>query len=282
MPKYAINTYTGCDCGCIYCYAVLFRGKVHRDLEGKPMLSRKVEPRKYLPAQLRREIKPTTPRRSVYLCPLTEPFSRHEKRFRITTKVMEILIEEGFPLILLTKSNIASNWAEMLKEANAVVSFSIPIYSDELSSLVEPYAPPPSERFEEMEKLSERGVNCILRIQPIIPFVSDREDNLERLIEEAKERGAKYVAAGTLKLVKETLPLFEHFLGKEICEQVSKIYLGLGEKRWRYYYAPKSIRREIAERVARIAKKHGFSIGLCREGFPDLCTASCDGQHLLH
>jgi len=50
-------------------------------------------------------------------------------------------------------------------------------------------------RFKAMKALSDRGIYCNLLIMPVLPGITDSEDNLTEVLIQAKAAGAKSATA---------------------------------------------------------------------------------------
>ena len=73
---------------------------------------------------------------------------------------------------------------------------------DTLSSLIEPHAQPSSKRFEALHKLSAAGLSCGIMLTPVLPFLTDNEDNILEIVRRGKECGVKFIYpmfGGTLR-----------------------------------------------------------------------------------
>jgi DNA repair photolyase len=69
---------------------------------------------------------------------------------------------------------------------------------DALAKLIEPNAPPPSERLKAAHMLTEKGIPTSVRIDPIIPFLNDHPENL---IKALSSLGVKHVTGSTYKKI---------------------------------------------------------------------------------
>ncbi len=56
------------------------------------------------------------------------------------------------------------------------------------------------ERLETMQKLKEEGFLVGVNLMPVLPFLSDSEENLDKMIKEMKYYGADFVMVGELTL----------------------------------------------------------------------------------
>lgn len=89
---------------------------------------------------------------------------------------------------------------------------------------------------------------------PVLPGLTDSEEDLDALARAARDVGAQYFAANVLFLMPSSWKTFFGFI-KEKFPRLERRYLdwyrGYGE-------APESYRKEIAARVERLRKKYGL------------------------
>ena len=265
LPKHNINPYLGrCAHGCVYCYAVKF-----------PSFSGPTTPRLNLIEDIVKMVKSTKKKLPVMLSDCTDPYQPMEEECKITRRCIEVLAENGFPLLIVTKSDLVTRDIDIFRLTPTVVSMTITTPRKNIAELIEPDAPPPSRRFSALERVSEENVPAAVRIDPIIPtLTSDRED-FEKIISKAAEAGARQVTASTLKPV------------RGFFQSLEKAHLGLSKTLRRAYadgewisgykYLERKRRLGILEEVRSITLSCGLEFATCREGFPELNTTICDG-----
>ncbi|MEA3443179.1 MAG: radical SAM protein, partial [Bacteroidota bacterium] len=66
---------------------------------------------------------------------------------------------------------------------------------DNLSRITEPGAPESSKRFTAIKELSAKGIYTGIMLMPVLPFITDQEENISEIVRKAKEAGAKYIVA---------------------------------------------------------------------------------------
>lgn len=120
--------------------------------------------------------------------------------------------------------------------------------------MLEPRAPRPDLRLEAVRKLRDAGIAAGVLAMPILPGLTDREEDLDALARAVKEAGAQWFAANVLFLMPASLKEFLPFL-KEKFPKLAKRY---GAWYGRYGNAPEDYRKEIAEQVQRLRSKYGL------------------------
>jgi DNA repair photolyase len=158
-----------------------------------------------------------------------------------------------------------------------MVALTVTTDEDDLSRVLEPNAPPSSERLKAVERLVEAGIPTSVRIDPIIPYLNE---NPRSLMERIASLGVKHVTCSTYKVKMDNWQRINLALPK-IAEKLKPLYFEKGERIGGYLYLPKDLRLSLMENLAVIAKKYGLRFGVCREGFSHLNTAQCDGSWLL-
>ena len=144
----------------------------------------------------------------------TDPYQPLERERRLTRQVLEVLLRFRHPLTIVTKGSLILRDLDLLRELaeqNLVaVMISLTTLDDELKRILEPRAAAPSARLRAIRTLSGNGIPVGVLCSPMIPMVNDME--LERLLQAARDAGARSAAYMLLRLPREVGPLFEEWL----------------------------------------------------------------------
>jgi DNA repair photolyase len=264
-PKLTLNPYTGCDHGCVYCYAQTY---IPRFSECRP--------KKDLIKRLEREAQKLKGE-TVSLSNSSDPYPRMETKEGLTRETIKILARSNCRIQIITKSTLVARDADILKDACATVSLTITTDNDDLAKLIEPNAPKPSERLKTVKILVRNDLNVLVRVDPIIPFVNDEQDEL---ISKIAESGAKQVTASTYKARTRDWRRFAAAL-PSAAEKLKPLYWGQGERANGCMMLSRDLRLKLLSDVRRSALKHGLEFAVCREGLSELNTAVCDGSWML-
>jgi DNA repair photolyase len=119
-----------------------------------------------------------------------------EAEINLTGRALAVLAEFGFPVHVITKSDLVLKDRETLQRISRVyasVSFTITTADDELAAKVEPQAPRPSARFAAMRALAQRGIQTGVTMMPILPFIEDNEDNIAAIVAQTAAHGGSYI-----------------------------------------------------------------------------------------
>ena len=268
-PKYNVNPYLGrCQHGCLYCYAVKF-----------PSFQGPLKPRFNLAENISRMAAKTRPKLPVMLSDTTDPYQPAEARYKITRRCLEALIRQGFPILIVTKSDLVTRDLDLLSQGRVVVSITVTSLDERFSRLMEPGAPPPFRRLKALRRLAAEGLTVTARIDPIIPGLNDDPEDLEHLVRKLKDCGVRHVTASTLKPVRGFFRRLER-VNPKLAERLKEAYREavniVG-----YNYLPEEERLKTVETVRRLVLAEGMSFASCRENFSRLNTAICDGTGYL-
>lgn len=189
--RYSMNLYRGCSHGCVYCDA---RSVCYRlDAPGE------VRAKANALAILREELKNKRATGIVGLGGMSDGYNPEEETVLLTRGALTLLAQYGFGIGITTKSPLVARDTDLLlaiqKNAPAHVTFSITTADDVLSLKIEPGVAPSSERFRAMKALSGAGILTGMWINPVLPFLTDSEENFLALLHAAHDAGARYVSS---------------------------------------------------------------------------------------
>ncbi len=162
---YALNPYVGCQHDCVYCYAKFMkRFTGHKEKWGK-FVDVKVNASELLAYEVKRK---RTGR--VWISGVCDPYQPLEKRYMLTKRCLDILVDNGWPFTVQTKSSLVMRDIEILKRANdSEVGFTITSADERIRKIFEPGASPLSERIEGLATLHSKGIRTFAMIAPILP-----------------------------------------------------------------------------------------------------------------
>ncbi len=254
MPfRYTINAYRGCSHACTYCFArptheYLGLG-VGEDFERKIVV--KINAVERLRAEL-------AGRRwaghHIAMGTNTDPYQRCEGKYHLTRGVVEVLSQAANPFSILTKSTLILRDLPLLAAAaqrtDVRANLSIGTLDQEVWRLTEPGTPHPRRRVEAVRRLNEAGVPCGVLIAPILPGLSDREDQLEEVVQACVDAGAISISSVALHL---RPGVREHFMSQLATTHPQ--LLDEYQRRYRRPYLPAAEAQALSERVRRLAER---------------------------
>jgi DNA repair photolyase len=204
MPfGFTINAYRGCSHACTYCFARPTHAYLGlgtgEDFERKIVV--KVNAVERLRAELR---SPRWKGDPIAMGTNTDPYQKAEGKYHLTQGIVTVLAEAGNSFSILTKSTLVLRDLELLADAatRTYVRLAISIGSldREVWQLTEPGTPPPDKRLDAVRRLSEAGVRCGVLIAPVLPGMSDSDDQLRAVAQACLEAGAVSVTPVALHL----------------------------------------------------------------------------------
>jgi DNA repair photolyase len=162
---YALNPYVGCEHNCVYCYAKFMkRFTGHREKWGE-FVDVKINAPKLLAHEVKRK---KTGR--VWISGVCDPYQPLEKKYMITKQCLDILVENGWPVTVQTKSDLVMRYIEILKRAHdSEVGFTITTADERIREIFEPGASPLHKRIEALATLHSQGIRTFAMVAPILP-----------------------------------------------------------------------------------------------------------------
>jgi len=167
-----LDTYQGCGHSCLYCSARLQRRTAYQRTFHVP---------RSIPS-LKRQVSGKTGTTAWKLVQegmtfqwgyAADPFPPIESEYGTSLDALRIFSHLGVSFSLCTKSVIPGEkpYLEEFKKLGNRVLFrmSFSTLDDAAAAVIEPNAPPPSERLALLERLTDLGVNTLARLSPTIP-----------------------------------------------------------------------------------------------------------------
>jgi len=172
---YNCNIYRGCTHNCKYCYARLMSER----FEPNPFNWRDVKIVENAVELARRDIRALTPGRIMF-CSMTDPYQPIEAETRLARKVLEVLLDSPFHILILTKSPLVTRDYGLIRgHGNVEVGFTITSLDD--IPFWEPYAPGNTNRIKALKKAHRLGIETFVSIEPWIPEITDPRLIIEKL-----------------------------------------------------------------------------------------------------
>lgn len=166
---YALNAYIGCQHACAYCYAKFMRRFTgHREPWGAF-----VDVKVNAAALLAREVKKRKKGR-VWVSGVCDAYQPLERKYRLTRRCLEILVAEGWPVTVQTKSPLVLRDLDILKRSTGVeVGFTITTADEKVRRIFEPGAPPVAKRIEALGALHAAGISTFVMVAPLLPHAEN-------------------------------------------------------------------------------------------------------------
>jgi DNA repair photolyase len=258
MPfSWTINTTRGCLHRCTYCFAR--RTHEYLDLDSGQDFDTQIVVKTNVAEVLRKELaRPSWKHEHVALGTNSDPYMRAEGRYQLMPGIITALAESGTPFSILTKGPLLKRDLPLLIEAakrvDVSVAVSLALIDPDLQQRVEPGTPAPKARLDLVRAITGAGLECSVLAMPILPWLTDSEEQLDALFAALAEAGAADVTTGALHLRPGAREWFLAWLGREypaLVPRYRRLYGGGS-------YAPADYRKWLGERAARARRRHGF------------------------
>lgn len=262
-----INITEGCAHGCLYCYTQGYSHYPGRD---------RVVVFDNIPDLVRAELvrKRHKPQR-VYFSPSSDAFQPLEEVQDTTYKTMSILLEAGVEIAFLTKGAIQERFLELFSRfpAKVFAQIGITTLDERLQKTLEPGASLLSQRLEAIENLTRIGIGMRARLDPLVPDLTDTNENLENLLSELGKRQVRSIAASYI------------FLRPAFAQRLSEVLHQCAHKNssacaWSWHRLADGVgggqmvgtayRQERFHRLRALAARHRIDLHVCACKNPDL------------
>lgn len=221
---YNMNLYRGCSHRCIYCDSR--SNCYHID---KFDIVRGKENALYI---LEHELSKKREKGVIGIGSMSDTYNPLEKEYEQTRGALKLISKYVFGVSIDTKSDLILRDIDLLKEINlknnVIVKFTITTPDDELSKVIEPNVCISSKRLQAIKTLSDNGIFTGIMMNPVLPFITDKEEGLKELVKLAYENGAKFIHTYMGMTLRENQR--DYYFGK-----LDKNFIGLKEKYIKYY-----------------------------------------------
>jgi DNA repair photolyase len=163
---YCVNPYTGCEVGCVYCYAALFmrRYSGHSEPWGE-FVDVKVNAPDLLAKQIVK-----AKRGTIWFASVCDPYQPLEERYALTRRSLEVLVGRDFPVEIQTKSTRVRRDLDVIRRIPDVeVGFTLATEDETIAGIFEPRASPVGERVEVLREFKAAGVSTFAFAGPLLP-----------------------------------------------------------------------------------------------------------------
>jgi DNA repair photolyase len=187
-----INLTRGCPHQCIYCYARGYRNYPGDDrvlLYGNTIEKLGTE-------LLRRRRLPQT----VYFSSSTDAFGPYRLLQRMTYEAMRMLLEHGVAVAFLTKGYIWRRFYGLWRQYPGLVHGQIGLntLNPRIARWLEPLAASPRRRLRNIQRLLDAGIELTVRVDPLVPYVTDTPEQMTDLCRQLAGMGVKHLSAAYL------------------------------------------------------------------------------------
>ncbi len=282
--RYTLNPYQGCEHACIYCDSRSFRYFLHESFDqviyiktvlGKP-IGKALDERLSRARTLLPDV--------VALGGTIDSYQPAEAEYGNTRQVLQVLLKHKYPVFVSTKSDLIQKDLDLFEKINEVsmstIAFTITTFNEEVMRFLEPRAPSSENRIKCLEHIKKEhpkiqaGVNLI----PVVPYLTDDDENLEEVVRRTKEAGADFLLFGGGMSMRDNQAIY-------FMKKLEEKYPDLVEKYDELFggnYAPKkTYLKKIHDKILQFCKKYSIKYRIERFIPKDFRKLNYQiGQHL--
>ena len=252
LDDYSINPYEGCGFNCTYCY-------VHGSKYGEN-LAEKIVIKKDAAVILDKQLTNRAKKNEfgfIAVGSATDAYMQIEEEVGLTKELLQVILKHRFPVFISTKSDLIKRDLDLLKQIDAnailpedlkqnpgrgvIISFSFSTLDEKLTKQLEPGAPSPQKRLETLKLCSDNSFLCGVNAMPLLPFISDTDEEMEKIVAAAKQHNANYILIAGLTLFgndeRDSKQLVFRFLRNYypgLVEKYEKMYGSVYYPSWKY------------------------------------------------
>jgi DNA repair photolyase len=222
--RYSINPYRGCSHGCSYCYARPTHEYLgfNAGLEFETNIMVKEDAPELFRSFLSRE---SWDAQAIALSGVTDCYQPAERTYRLTRRCLEVAVETGQPMAIVTKNALVLRDLDILKEmahrSLIHVYLSITTLDAELARSMEPRTSTPAAKLRAIQALTEAGVPVGVLVAPVIPGLTDSE--IPSILAKSGAVGARAAGYILLRLPLAVAPIFTEWLERTHPERIERV-----------------------------------------------------------
>ncbi|MDE6469720.1 MAG: radical SAM protein [Eubacterium sp.] len=186
---YNMNLYRGCSHGCIYCDS---RSNCYH-IDNFDVVRGKENALSILENELVRKKQKGV----IGIGAMSDTYNPQELKYELTRGALRLIEKYGFGVSVDTKSDLVLRDMDLLKKINekndVIVKLTITTPNDDLSRIIEPRVCSSSQRFETVKALNENGIFAGVMMNPTLPFITDKPEDIRQMVYLAHKNGAKFI-----------------------------------------------------------------------------------------
>ena len=266
----SVNPYRGCEHGCVYCYA----RPTHSYLNFSPGLDfeTQIVAKHNIAQVLRGELaQPRYVPRLLNIGSATDCYQPVERALKLTRGLIEVLRDARHPFSLITKGSGVERDLDLLAPLAAqrltAVYVTITTLDAQLARRMEPRAAAPHRRLRTLRTLAEAGIPVGVSVAPQIPFITD---DMEQVLEAARDAGARSAFYTVLRLPWELDAVFREWLAVHYPDRAARVMARVQDLHG-LEAAPRGAGRVYDSDFASRMKGSGLWADLLRQRFGAAC-----------
>ncbi|MBP1154675.1 radical SAM protein [Paenibacillus sp. PvR098] len=260
MPfDWSVNPYRGCQHGCSFCYARSTHTFLGMDADDtfQHHILYKDNAREALEDQIARMLRSKNGREKlgkIAFGTATDPYQPIESRLLLTRQCLEVMASYRLPVSITTRSPLILRDLDLLRKMpGSSVNISLNTLDKQVWRHFEPMTPSPLRRLEAVQRLTEEGVDAGIFMAPILPYLTDSQDSLERVVQHASKAGAQFIMGSVLRLNTNAV---KSWFFRTVREHYPHLLGPFAALYSHSAYAPKRYREETLERLHTLLQQY--------------------------
>ncbi len=254
-----LNIYRGCQHNCIYCYALYS----HQYLGARDFAQEIFVKVNIVEALERQLADPAWKREIINIGGVTDSYQPAEEQCRLMPEILNLLIKHRNPAIISTKSALILRDYDLLDSLSRLtylnVAATIITTDEELRTKLEGTTASSAERFAFLREFRNTNASVGLHVMPIIPYLTDHENNFKLLFAQAHKAKVHYVLPGVLYLLGPTRERFFSLIHQEFPDKLEQL-----KALYKTGSAGKEYKNTLYPMVNKLRNQHGLSSSYMR------------------
>jgi DNA repair photolyase len=284
-----INPYNGCSVDCFFCYTKGFNWGYFKTFFEQKI----VTVSKDFDRSVSEQLDSINVASCGYLSPVTDPFQLLNLKYKLSEKILKEFVNRNIPIEFITKEKISDEAIELIKQQpHSFGQVSILTLNEDLRKILVPEGATTSELIDNLYKLSNADIYAVCRIDPVLPFINDKRQELKDLISAAIDAGANHIISSCLDIPKliydYVIQNIKQYFGNAIAYDYRKLY---HESIDNYINADINYRKRLFDFLREECDRQGVTFALCMEyelidGKPKglnqefMSSTNCEGMNI--
>jgi DNA repair photolyase len=257
-----INPYNGCSVGCLFCYARALPAPYFRLFNDEGI----VTVFKDFDRSVSDQLDSIGVASCGYLSPVCDPFQAVEGKYGLSGRIIEEFVRRNIPIQFTTKCEPPDGVLGLMRtQEHSFCQFSFVTEREELRSRLMTGGATVNGLFAAMERAALRGLPVVMRIDPVIPYLTDSRREITSLLDRGIGSGARHIVTSVLdipvRMSKEVFANFRAF-GVGFTYDLGKLYKELIDG---YLHAAIDYRKRVFDLLRDLCDARGVTLGLCME-----------------
>jgi DNA repair photolyase len=257
-----INPYNGCSIDCFFCYGKALPGHFQK-FRKKGIITVCDN----FDRTVAKQLDSINVACAGYLSPVTDPFQKINEKYKLSQKIIREFISRNIPMDIVTKAIIPEEVIQTIKgQKHSLCQVSILTPHEKLQRTLVPNGAAVNQLFKNINQLAKAGIHAVCRIDPVLPYITDREKDLTEIIRRAAGEGAKHIIASSLDIPlsirKDIEQTLRTIFGAGMTFEYNQLYKEFIDG---HFHAHIDYRNGLFELLRSICDKENLTFALCME-----------------